>query len=127
MSLPSRSVVLSLAIGFLFGVGAGWLSFPRLHHHRTPQEHYQHVLKRFDAELKLNADQHAKVAAIMEGSRAQIEEMRSDMEPRFDRIHKTMVTEVRKVLDADQQKKLDAIEARFAEWRKTHPNPWGPQ
>ena len=127
MRKPSREVVLALSIGLLIGVGAGWWSFPRfMHRHGTPQERYQHILKRFDSDLALNRDQHSRVEAILQTERAKIEELHSDIEPRFQKIHKVTVDEIRRLLSADQQKNLDALEAQFEARRKDRPGPWGP-
>jgi hypothetical protein len=114
-----------LVIGFLLGTGFGWWSFRRhLGRFADPQVRYQHMLDRLGAKLALRPEQKTKVSAILEAERAQIEAVQSDARPKFDRIHKSAVSEVRRILNADQQKALDALEAQFEARRKGHGG-WG--
>jgi protein CpxP len=69
--------------------------------------------------LKLNSDQQSKVLSIYESAKSQMESLHKDSStPQEDRrgkmmeIHKNADAQVREVLDSNQQKRFDEMEAR---------------
>ena len=78
-------------------------------------------------ELKLTSDQQAKALDILNSQRSQMENLHQDsslsIEDRRKKmmdIHKASSDKIRALLDADQQKKFDDIEARHQQWMQGH-------
>lgn len=74
-------------------------------------------------ELKLTSDQQTKVQDILTSERSQMENLRQDTsQSREDRrakmmdIHKTSDAQIRALLDPNQQKKFDAMQAKREQW-----------
>ena len=77
--------------------------------------------------LNLTSDQQAKVQSLLEAQRSQMESARQDnSSAQQDRrakmmdIHKSTGTQIRAVLDSDQQKKWDDMQARREQWGQDH-------
>ena len=95
-------------------------------HHRgmpDPAERTKELTKK----LKLNSDQQAKVQSTLESERSQMESLRQDSSmSREDRhskmmdIHKSTDTQIRGLLDADQQKKWDEMQSKREQWMQGH-------
>jgi hypothetical protein len=75
--------------------------------------------------LNLNADQQAKVQEILKSERSQMQTIHSDSAlAQSDRrskmmdIHKSSNDQIRALLDADQQKKWDAMQSKHEHWMK---------
>lgn len=73
--------------------------------------------------LNLNQDQQTKVLDILKSAQSQAESLRSDssVTPQDRRskmmdIHKTSDEQIRELLNPDQQKKWDAMQARRQQW-----------
>ncbi len=84
------------------------------HHGFDPAQRTAQLTK----QLKLNSDQQAKVQAALESERSQMESLRQDSSAsREDKhakmmdIHTATNTQIRGVLDSNQQKKFDQIQA----------------
>jgi Spy/CpxP family protein refolding chaperone len=74
--------------------------------------------------LKLTADQQPKVLDILKSEQSQMESLRSDASTsRDDRrskmmdIHKASDDQIRALLDSDQQKKFDEMQAKRERWQ----------
>lgn len=77
--------------------------------------------------LDLTTDQQAKVQTFLEAQRSQMESARQDNSTaQQDRrakmmdIHKNTVAQIRAVLDSNQQKKWDDMQARREQWGQDH-------
>jgi protein CpxP len=88
-----------------------------------PAQHAQMLAKH----LKLSADQQTKVQGIFETERSQMESLRGDTTlSQQDRhakmmdIHQSSNAQVRAVLDANQQKKWDEMQAKRQQWGEGH-------
>ncbi|HTU43250.1 MAG TPA: hypothetical protein VMF10_16195 [Candidatus Aquilonibacter sp.] len=99
------------------------------HRHWDPQQRTEMLTKR----LNLNSDQQAKVLDTLKSEQSQMESLRSDTSlSREDRrskmmeIHKTSDDQIRGVLDPDQQKKWDAMQARREQRMQEHQNGQAP-
>ena len=86
-------------------------------HHRPmdPAQRTAELTKR----LKLTSDQQTKVQEILTSEKSQMESLHQDTStPQADKhskmmdIHKTSDTQIRELLDANQQKKWDEMQAR---------------
>jgi Spy/CpxP family protein refolding chaperone len=79
--------------------------------------------KELSKQLKLTSDQQTKVLDIFQSEHSQMESLRQDSSlSQEDRrakmmdIHKSTDTQVRALLDSDQQKKWDEIQAKRQPW-----------
>jgi periplasmic protein CpxP/Spy len=98
------------------------------HGHWDPQERTDMLTKR----LNLSADQQAKVLDIFKSDHSQMESLRSDSSLSRDErhakmmdIHKASDEQIRALLDPDQQKKWDEMQARHHD-RMQHDNGQAP-
>jgi len=100
------------------------------HRHFDPAKRTEMLTK----QLQLTSDQQAKVLDILKSEQSQAEGVRSDSSlSRDDRrskmmdIHKASDDQIRALLDADQQKKWDAMQSKREQWMHGHgPNGQGP-
>lgn len=83
-------------------------------------------------QLNLTADQQAKVQQILQSESSQMESLRSDsslsQQDRHSKmmaIHQTSDTQIRALLDPDQQKKWDAMQAKRGQWGRHRGAPNG--
>ncbi len=101
-------------------------------HHGPPDpaQRTQELTKK----LNLTADQQTKVQSIFESEHSQMETLRQDSSlSQQDRrskmmdIHKTTDTQIRALLDPDQQKTWDKMQASREQWGRRHGPPSGDQ
>ncbi len=125
MKLPQLSwnqVILSLLIGFVLGsavspLRGGRECFP---HHKGKGGMKQHMLDRFTKELKLTEDQKVKVSAIFESKHAQMEALRSEIQPKFEALRTATQNEIRPLLTPEQQVKFDQLNEKMEKRWKRH-------
>ena len=93
------------------------------HHHFDPAKRTEMLTK----QLKLNADQQAKVLDILKSEQSQMEGLRSDTSTSQDdrrskmmEIHKTTNDQIRALLDSNQQKKWDTMQNQHGQWQGHH-------
>jgi len=93
------------------------------HHHFDPAKRTEMLTK----QLKLNADQQAKVLDILKSEQSQMEGLRSDTSTSQDdrrskmmEIHKTSNDQIRALLDSNQQKKWDTMQSQHGQWQGHH-------
>lgn len=98
------------------------------HRHFDPEQRTQMLTK----QLKLTSEQQAKVLDILKSQQSQMESLRSDSSlSQDDRrakmmdIHKASDDQIRGLLDANQQKKWDAMQSRHGQWQGHHPDGQG--
>jgi hypothetical protein len=95
--------------------------------HRSPMDPAQRTAE-LTRKLNLTSDQQAKVQTILEAQRSQMESARQDSSSsaQQDRrakmmdIRKGTDTQIRSVLDSNQQKKWDDMQARREQWGQDH-------
>jgi protein CpxP len=94
--------------------------------HRGPMDPAQRTAE-LTKKLNLTSDQQAKVQSLLEAQRSQMESARQDnSSAQQDRrakmmdIHKSTDTQIRGVLDSNQQKKWDDMQARREQWGQDH-------
>jgi periplasmic protein CpxP/Spy len=94
--------------------------------HRGPMDPAQRTAE-LSKKLNLTSDQQAKVQSLLEAQRSQMESARQDSSSaQQDRrakmmdIHKSTGTQIRAVLDSDQQKKWDDMQARREQREQEH-------
>jgi Spy/CpxP family protein refolding chaperone len=64
------------------------------------------------SELNLTEDQTKAVSAILDETRNEYRTLRSELKPRFDEPRQKARTKIRALLNAEQQKKFDALVAQ---------------
>jgi Spy/CpxP family protein refolding chaperone len=93
------------------------------HGHQPPSVD-EHIAL-LDQELKLSADQKAKIKPILEDQRTEMQKLRDDTSlPRDQRMakakqqHEATQTKIRALLNSDQQKKFDEMKKQMEEQHK---------
>lgn len=97
--------------------------------HHGPMDPAQRT-QELTQKLNLTADQQTKVQQILQSESSQMESLRSDSSlSQQDRhtkmmdIHQATNTQIRAVLDPNQQKQWDAIQAKRGQWGHRHGAP----
>lgn len=88
---------------------------------RNPEEFRRKVIAEYQSRLKLTPDQVAKLNAIMDETRARVEETRQKMKPAYQKIHDEQSEKVRELLSADQQVEYDKMRKEHDERAKQNP------
>jgi periplasmic protein CpxP/Spy len=100
-------------------------------HERGGREHFDPARRTemLTKKLNLTADEQTKVLDILKSAESQAEGVRSDtsVPPQERRtkmmeIHKSSNQQIRGILDATQQKKFDAMQAKHEQWREHREN-----
>jgi protein CpxP len=93
--------------------------------HFDPEKRTEMLTK----QLNLTSEQQPKVLEILKSAQAQSDKLRSDSSvPQEDRrskmmeIHKASNDQIRALLDANQQKKFDSMQAEHGQWGGRHGN-----
>jgi periplasmic protein CpxP/Spy len=88
--------------------------------HFDPQKRAEMLSK----QLNLSSDQQAKVLDVLKSEQSQMETLRSDTSTapedrrsKMMEIHKTSSDQIRALLNSDQQKKWDEMQARRQQWQ----------
>lgn len=116
-----HQVAIALLIGFASGAAfSQWYTKEIRHdHHGKKGGMKQHMLAKLDHKLHLTQEQKTAISAIFDQKRPQMEAMRDAMKPKFDAMRETTDTEIRKVLNPDQQVKFDEFTAKMKKrWDK---------
>jgi hypothetical protein len=79
----------------------------------------QKLLAKFNAELKLDAGQQDAVRAVLDSYRIRMKTLHDDGFKRFDDIRASMRGDVAKLLNPEQQKRFQDMQAR---WDARHKN-----
>lgn len=123
MKLAWIQILLSLIIGFALG-----LTFDRWNicncHCPCLIKHFQHgnlqckMIERLNSELQLTSEQKAKVAEIFKAKRGEMQKIKAEIRPKFEALRKSTNAEMKKFLTSEQQKKLDALDAKMESMHK---------
>jgi protein CpxP len=97
--------------------------------HFDPEKRTEMLTK----QLKLTSDQQPKVLDILKSEQSQMQGLHSDSSLSQDdrrskmmEIRKTSDDQIRTLLDADQQKKWDAMQSKHEQWQGHHQNGQAP-
>jgi len=92
------------------------------HHRRGGKQDSQKHLQKLTKELNLSADQQAKVKSILDDQQQQFSTIRQDSSlskqdkhAKMEQVHDSSASQVRAVLNPDQQTKFDAMLAKHKE------------
>lgn len=111
---------IAVLIGVALGLGAGaTMRYYRFCHPMDSHERTEHLLNKFSSKLDLTPEQRTQVAAILEEKRQKIDGLRSQFQPQFESVRNSTRDEIRKILNPDQQKKFDVLDAKMrARWKR---------
>ncbi|MGH8095060.1 MAG: hypothetical protein ACREIF_16565 [Chthoniobacterales bacterium] len=90
------------------------------HHHQMACHEGGNPLDRLSHELQLTADQKAKVQPILDQTRTQLKAIHETAQQQSKTAVQNAVAQVRPMLTATQQQKLDAIQKAFADMEAAH-------
>jgi Spy/CpxP family protein refolding chaperone len=122
----SRAVI-AMYVGLIFACGVVLGAFgQRLYTASTvaakqrpnPEEFRKKVVAEYQSRLKLTPDQMAKLNAIMDETRARMEETRRSMRPSYQKIHEDQVQKIHDILTPDQQMEYDKMRKEREERQK---------
>ena len=115
-----NQIAISLLIGFALGVVYGnWYARENFHSRWKHGSMRQRMEERFGKELHLSPDQKKQVSAIFEAKHPQMVALQAEMKPKFEALRNSTQEEIRKILNPDQQKKLDELNAKMEErWKE---------
>jgi len=116
-----HQIIISLLVGFAVGVGySQWHASEHFHGHwKKKGSMRQHMLERFDRKLHLTEDQKKQVGVIFDAKQPQMLALQAETRPKFEALRNSTQAEVRKILDPNQQKKFDDMNAKMEErWKE---------
>jgi hypothetical protein len=85
---------------------------------------HQHVVDVIDSELSLTPDEKTKVAKIFDDAAPAMEALRVETNKKLKTIRDNTSTQIRLVLTVDQQKKYDALKAKWDSKLNTNDKGW---
>src|SRR5438105_2101865 len=129
MKLPWKMsehwLVVSLLIGFALGMAFGqWYGRESFHARCKNGGMKGMMMERFNKELHLSAEQKREVDAIFDAKHGQMAALQAEMQPKFEALRTSTQTEIRKILNPDQQQKFDAMNAKMEEHWKERQKFW---
>jgi Spy/CpxP family protein refolding chaperone len=71
-------------------------------------------------DLNLTDDQAAKIRTVLEDTRNEYRQLRTELRPRFDEPRLKARTRIRELLDEEQRQKFDAVTAQMDAKREEH-------
>jgi len=115
MKLPWKYILVSVLIGLFMGGAAGLFWCPRIEGHWTKKS-AEMFLKRLDHEVHLSDNQRSQVNAFLTANRIKVAAYQ-------DEIRQEARSQIRAILNPDQQPSFDAMVARHDAERKKRENP----
>ncbi len=118
-----KKIIASLLIGFILGAGLVWNFKPKFQSKRNPDTHFKRMLEKFNSKLDLNAQQKEQVSDILKENRKKFDAMREDAKPKFEALRQETRDRISAILNPDQKKKYDILEAEMNSRRKKDKRP----
>lgn len=116
MKLSRASIALYLALVFASGVLLGafghrlyTVSTVSAKTTKNPEEFRKRTIAEMQSRMKLTEAQVAQLNAIMDETRARVEDARQKMRPAYQKIHEEQSAKVRAMLTPDQQVEYDQM------------------
>ena len=123
MRVKAGAVLIAVfLLGGLAGGAAGRVSAFRDFNRMMEGPHAKNRLEAMRRHLDLRDDQVPKVQAILDEADAEREKLMGQCAPLLEESHKRTDAKLREVLDEEQKKRLDALEANRGRHRH---GPWG--
>jgi len=120
MRLDWRQTIPALLLGCMLGLWAGhWVT--RAAHERMLRRgpDTQRLLKKFNAELKLDAKQQEAVKAVLESHSERMKALHEESLKHLEETRVSLRQDMARILDPEQQKKFQDMQAR---WNARHKN-----
>jgi len=76
---------------------------------QNPEEMRKRIVAEYESRLKLTPEQLAKLNAILDETRARMEEARKGIRPTYEKIHEDQVAKIRELLNPNQQAEYDKM------------------
>ena len=131
MKLAWTQIILSLILGFALGITFDALRcncncpcacFGMKHFKAGfPYKHKDfkcHMIQKLTRELNLTQEQKTKVAEVFKAKQGEMLKIKEEIRPRFEALRQSTNSEIKKFLTPEQQKKLDALDARMESMHK---------
>ena len=116
MKIEWKQVAIAVLIGGAIGFAGARISTPYFLHKRLERGGFKEkMMDRFSKKLNLTSEQREKISSIFESSRQEIQKMQAEIKPRFEEIRTSTNAKIREVLNPEQQKKFDEMEAKWAD------------
>jgi len=90
---------------------------------KNPEEFRRRVMAEYRSRLRLTDDQVTKLNAIMDETRARVEETRQKMHPAYQKIRAEQNEKIRQLLSAEQQAEFDKMHKEREEQRDQRQKP----
>jgi Spy/CpxP family protein refolding chaperone len=110
MKLSRAAIVIYVGLVFACGAVLGMFgqrlydAAPVLSNRRpNPEEFRKKALAEYQSRLKLTDEQVVKFNALMDETRARVNEIRKQMHPAYEKVHQEQTDKVRGILTPDQQ------------------------
>jgi len=114
MKLACKQIIPALLIGALAGAAAGaWCQRFAFHNFWKHGPNPERLLAKFDRDLNLEAGQKQDLKALLEAQHAKVMALHKETAAKFDALLVDLRGQTRKLLNAEQQKKYDAMSARW--------------
>ncbi len=91
-----------------------------MEHRVNDNDNPEHILNRLSKQLNLTEGQKNRVAALLKVEAPKMEALRKDMAKKSHLLWVSFDADLRPLLDADQRRRLDDMEARWRAHRARH-------
>lgn len=117
---PWLKTTITLLVGFLLGAAATGLVLHQFFrpHHPPGAADADRMLKHLDSKLGFTADQREKVALLLKQELPKADALRSESDGKFQALRQSFNSQLRLLLNPDQQKKYDDMVAQWEEHRR---------
>jgi len=124
---PWVKTTATLLIGFLLGIAATGLALPHFFHphHHPGLADADRILKKLSSKLNLTQDQKTKAELLLKQNLPKGDALRREDEAKFDALRSAFNTQLRAILNPDQQKKLDDMVAKWENREKEDGHSFG--
>lgn len=115
-----NQVLIALILGAVIGaVGIQLRDYGCLMSAPHKGEMRQHMIKKMERELKLDAGQKEKLEAIFKIMQPRMQALRDEMRPKFQAMRAETREEIRKILKPEQLEEFEALNKKMdARWKK---------
>ena len=125
MTLNWKPIVIAFVIGGTAGFLAARMCAGLMKHHRWDNgKSPGQMLDRFSSKLHLTAEQRQQIGAILEAKRQKLDALRGEIRPKFQELHASTSAEIRRLLNPDQQRIFDEMQAKRDARRKRFRDRW---
>ncbi len=114
-----KHLLLAGVIGALIGAA---ITPPLMHwhfrHFWNREKMHDRMLKIFSSRLSLTDEQHGKISVILDETRTKLTQLREETRPKFEAVRNETREKIRPLLNSDQLKKFERLDAELEARRK---------